>query len=165
MIPPFLNFGLEAISTWLNTSQDKRNSASRVNPSVINVAPTFSSAWQICKSNSATSVRGLRLHQLEDPAAFEAGQSDEEMKELVDSIKKEEDKFSVCEEARKQVVALERQTVLSAPAQRPPPLTSQLLQRQEQSRVVENSEVKTSRVSLNALNSCRVENNVIQANS
>ena len=88
------------------------------------------------------------------------------MKELVDSIKKEEDKFSAeCEEARKQVVALEKQTVLSAPAQRPPPLTSQLLQRQEQPWVAANSEVTTSRVSLGSLNSSRMANDVIQASS
>ena len=88
------------------------------------------------------------------------------MKELVESIKNEEDKFSVeCEEARKQVVALDRKTVLSAPAQRPPPLTSQLLQRQEQPRVVANNEVKTSSESLSSLNSSKTANNVVQASS
>ena len=168
--PSFVrNFGLEAIFLHLDpnlkTSQDKMNSASRVKPICNQCGCDFASAWQIRKSNSkqlllceACDFTNLKILQRSKLA--------NQMKELVDSIKKEEDKFSVeCEEARKQVVALERQTVLSAPAQRPPPLTSQLLQRQEQPRVVANSEVKTSRVSLSSLNSSRTANNVIQASS
>ena len=106
----------------LKTSQDKMNSASRVKPICNQCGCDFASAWQIRKSNSkqvllceACDFISLKILQCSKLA--------NQMKELVEPIKKEEDKFSVdCEEARKQVVALERQTVLSAPAKRPPHL-------------------------------------------
>ena len=161
--PSFVrNFGLEAIFLHLDPdlkiSHEKMNSSSRVKPICNQCGCDFASAWQIRKSNSkqlllceACDFTNLKILQRSKLA--------NQMKELVDSIKKEEDKFSAeCEEARKQVLALEKQTVLSAQGQRPPPL---LLQ----PRVVPSSKVKTSGMNPSSLNSSMVTNNVIMTSS
>ena len=127
--PVVLVYGPSFVTLWtgsnlhldpnLKISQDKINSASRVKPICNKCGCDFASAWQICKSNSkqlllceACDFTNLKILQHSKLA--------NQMKKFVEFIKEEEGKFSVeCEEARKQVVALERQTVLSAPAQRP----------------------------------------------
>ena len=131
--PSFVrNFGLEAIFLHLDpnwkAASDKSNSSSRVKPICNQCGCDFASAWQIRKSNS----KQLLLCEACDFANLKILQRSKlsnQLKDLIDSIKKDDDKFSSeCEEACKQVVALERQAlaIKAYQSQRPPPLTSQL---------------------------------------
>ena len=152
------NFGLESVflhfdPNW-KAAQEKANQSSRVKPICNQCDCDFASAWQIRKSNSkqlllceACDFTNLKILQ--------RSKLSNQLKELMESIKKEEEKFNAeCEEARKQVVALERQAILGYQTQRPPPLTSQLH---------DHSVAKVTNSGLTALNASVLTNHVIQA--
>jgi len=124
------NFGLEAIFLHFDPNkkmmQEKATASSKVKPVCNQCGCDFASAWQIRKSNSKQLLlcEACDFHNLK---VLQRSKLANQLKELVESIKKEEEKFhSECEEARNQVVALEKQTVLASQGHRPPPLTSQL---------------------------------------
>lgn len=131
--PAFVrNFGLEAIFLHLDPNwkamHEKITPPSKLKPICNQCGCDFASAWQIRKSNSkqlllceACDFTNLKILQRSKLA--------NQLKDLVETVKKEEERFGAeCEEARKQVVALEKQTIVALQNQRPPPLTSQLPQ-------------------------------------
>ena len=150
------NFGLESIFLHFDPNkkmmQEKATAASKVKPVCNQCGCDFASAWQIRKSNSKQLLlcEACDFHNLK---VLQRSKLANQLKELVESIKKEEEKFhSECEEARNQVVALEKQTLLASQSQRPPPLTSQLTQPQQK-----------GNLGLGALNPTSLTNHVITA--
>ncbi len=129
------NFGLESVflrfdPNW-KAAQQKLAASSRVKPICNQCGCDFASAWQIRKSNSkqlllceSCDFTNLKILQREKLST--------QLRDLVDLIRKEEVRFAEeCEEARKQVVAIERQSILDKhmkfgyqTTQRPPPLLS-----------------------------------------
>ena len=104
------NFGLEAI--LLHFDEKMRNAQKttqlKVKPVCNQCGCDYASAWQVRKSNS----KQLLLCEACDFANLKILQRSKlssQLKDLVDSIKKEEAKFDAeCEEARKQVQQLEK---------------------------------------------------------
>lgn len=104
------NFGLEAI--LLHFDEKMRNmqktSQLKVKPVCNQCGCDYASAWQVRKSNS----KQLLLCEACDFANLKILQRSKlsgQLKELVDSVKKEEAKFDTeCDEARKQVQQLEK---------------------------------------------------------
>ena len=151
------NFGLEAIFLHFDPNkkvmQEKANASSKVKPVCNQCGCDFASAWQIRKSNSKQLLlcEACDFHNLK---ILQRSKLANQLKELVESIKKEEEKFnSECEEAQNQVVVLERQTILASHSQghRPPPLTSQLTPRSSRG------------LGLSSLNPTALTNHVIKA--
>ena len=129
--PAFIsNFGLEEVTHFFESSlkspQDRANTTAKVKPICNQCGCDFASAWQIRKSNSkqlllceSCDFQNLKILQRQKLA--------NQLKDLLDSIKKEEEKFS--SECEKQLgkQSYERLTTSSTSMTRnPPPLTSQL---------------------------------------
>ena len=126
------NYGLEAImqhfDSSLNSSaaQDRANGSSKVKPICNQCGCDFASAWQIRKSNS----KQLLLCEACDFANLKILQRSKlanQLRDLLASISKEREQFQAeCEEARKQVVSVERQLVMAMMTQQHvlPPLFS-----------------------------------------
>ena len=128
------NYGLEAIMQHFDSSlsssaaQERANGSSKVKPVCNQCGCDFASAWQIRKSNS----KQLLLCEACDFANLKILQRSKlsnQLRDLLASVSKERDQFQTeCEEARKQVVSVERQLVLAMMAQQhvlPPLLSSQ----------------------------------------
>ena len=127
------NYGLEAIMQHFDSSlsssaaQDRANGSSKVKPVCNQCGCDFASAWQIRKSNS----KQLLLCEACDFANLKILQRSKlanQLRDLLASVSKERDQFQAeCEEARKQVVSVERQLVQAMMAQQhvlPPLLPS-----------------------------------------
>ena len=149
------NFGLEAIFLHFDPNrkvmQEKASASSKVKPVCNQCGCDFASAWQIRKSNSKQLLlcEACDFHNLK---ILQRSKLANQLKELVESIKKEEEKFnSECEEARNQVLVLEKQTILTSQGHRPPPLTSQLTPRSSRG------------LGLGSLNPTALTNHVIKA--
>ena len=117
------NFGLEAVMHHFDSNskgfQDK--SSSKVKPVCNQCGCDFASAWQIRKSNSKQLLL-CEACDFQNLKILQRSKLGNQLKELLESIKKEEEKFSMeCEEARKQIIVLEKKA-----SESPPPLTSQL---------------------------------------
>ena len=113
------NYGLEAISHHFDptssTSQDR--AISKVKPICNQCGCDFASAWQIRKSNSKQLLL-CEACDFQNLKILQRSKLGNQLKELLESIKKEEEKFGLeCEEARKQVLMLEKKA-----AESPPPL-------------------------------------------
>lgn len=125
------NYGLEAIlqhfDSSLNSAPDKSSGNSKVKPICNQCGCDFASAWQIRKSNS----KQLLLCEACDFANLKILQRSKlanQLRDLLASIDKERDQFKTeCEEARKQVVSVEKQLIVAMTQQQqhPPPLFSQ----------------------------------------
>ena len=127
------NYGLEAIlqhfDSSLNSAPDKAGGNSKVKPICNQCGCDFASAWQIRKSNS----KQLLLCEACDFANLKILQRSKlanQLRELLSSVDKERDQFKTeCEEARKQVVSVEKQLIVAMTQQQqqqqPPPLFSQ----------------------------------------
>ena len=104
------NFGLEAILLHFDEKMRsaQKTTQLKVKPVCNQCSCDYASAWQVRKSNS----KQLLLCEACDFANLKILQRSKlsgQLKELVDSIKKEEAKFdSECDEARKQVQQLEK---------------------------------------------------------
>lgn len=104
------NFGLEAILLHFDEKMRsvQKTSQLKVKPVCNQCNCDYASAWQVRKSNS----KQLLLCEVCDFANLKILQRSKlsgQLKELVDSVKKEETKFdSECDEARKQVQQLEK---------------------------------------------------------
>lgn len=152
------NYGLEAImqhfDSSLNSSaaQDKANGSSKVKPICNQCGCDFASAWQIRKSNS----KQLLLCEACDFANLKILQRSKlanQLRDLLASVSKEREQFQAeCEEARKQVVSVERQLVLAMMNQQHvllsasgsvPPATS-ILSTSHTSRVSQSSKGRTT---------------------
>ena len=117
------NYGLEAIMQHFDSSlsssaaQDKANNSSKVKPVCNQCGCDFASAWQIRKSNS----KQLLLCEACDFANLKILQRSKlanQLRDLLASISKEREQFQAeCEEARKQVISVERQVVQAMMAQ------------------------------------------------
>lgn len=117
--PSFVkNLGLETVTQFFEAnSTQKTSSASKVKPICNQCGCDFASAWQIRKNNSkqvllceSCDFTNLKLLQRTKLAT--------QLKEVVDSVKKEEEKFNgESEEARKQLIAVERVGVISQKSQ------------------------------------------------
>ena len=118
------NFGMEAVMHHFDPEskaiQEKSNS--KVKPICNQCGCDFASAWQIRKSNSKQLLL-CEACDFQNLKILQRSKLSNQLKELLDSIKTEQGKFNTeCEEARKQILELEKQATVS-----PPPLTSQLL--------------------------------------
>jgi len=114
------HFGLEAVSHYFEsnsgTSHDK---TSKMKPICNQCGCDFASAWQIRKSNSKQLLL-CESCDFQNLKILQRTKLGNQLKELLEDIKKDEVKFGVeCDEARKQVLLLEKKAVES-----PPPLTN-----------------------------------------
>ena len=155
--PSFMrSVGLETVCLHfdanLKATFNKTNNASKVKPICNQCGCDFASAWQIRKSNSKQLLL-CEACDFQNLKILQRSKLSNQLKELLESIRKDEEKFEAeCEEARKQVVALQKQELrIAVPVINPPPLTSQLNQR-----------VITS-PALTSLNPASLTNHVIQA--
>lgn len=113
------HYGLEAVSHHFDsassTAQDK--TVSKVKPICNQCGCDFASAWQIRKSNSKQLLL-CEACDFQNLKILQRSKLGNQLKELLESIRKEEEKFGLeCEEARKQVLMLEKRATES-----PPPL-------------------------------------------
>ena len=144
--PAFVrNFGLESVLHHFDSSlkalHEKSNNASKVKPICNQCGCDFASAWQIRKNNSKQLLL-CEACDFQNLKILQRTKLSNQLKDLLESIEKEEEKFSQqCEEALKQVIALEKQSVLASQANRPPPLTSNLQGKQQQSGDLSNHTV------------------------
>ena len=135
--PAFVrNFGLESVLHHFDSSlkalHEKSNNASKVKPICNQCGCDFASAWQIRKNNSKQLLL-CEACDFQNLKILQRTKLSNQLKDLLESVEKEEEKFSQqCEEALKQVIALEKQSVLTSQANRPPPLTSNLQAKQQQ---------------------------------
>lgn len=151
------NYGLEAImqhfdSSLNSSAQDKANGSSKVKPICNQCGCDFASAWQIRKSNS----KQLLLCEACDFANLKILQRSKlanQLRDLLASVSKERDQFQAeCEEARKQVVSVERQLVLAMMNQQhvllsasgSVPSTTSILSTSHTSRVSQSSKGRTT---------------------
>ena len=116
------NYGLESVSHHFdpssNSAQDKN--IYKVKPICNQCGCDFASAWQIRKSNSKQLLL-CEACDFQNLKILQRSKLGNQLKELMECIKKEEGKFgSECEEARKQVLLLEKRAAENPP----PPLTS-----------------------------------------
>lgn len=117
------NFGLEAVALHFDPAAkaqlEKNNN--KVKPICNQCGCDFASAWQIRKSNSKQLLL-CEACDFQNLKILQRSKLSNQLKEVMESVKTEEDKFAVeCETARKHMVELEKQA-----ADKPPPLTSQL---------------------------------------
>ena len=136
--PAFVqNFGLESVLHHFDSSlkalHEKSNSASKVKPICNQCGCDFASAWQIRKNNSKQLLL-CEACDFQNLKILQRTKLSNQLKDLLESVEKEEEKFTQqCEEALKQVIALEKQSILASQANRPPPLTSNLQVKQQSS--------------------------------
>lgn len=117
--PGFIkNLGLETVTMFFDpkwrTELSKPPPASKIKPICNQCGCDFASAWQIRKNNAkqvllceSCDFSNLKLLQRTKLAG--------QLKELVESIRTDDEKFnSDCEEARKQMIAMEKQAILSS---------------------------------------------------
>lgn len=129
--PAFIrNFGLESVlhhfDSGLKALHDKASNASKVKPICNQCGCDFASAWQIRKNNSKQLLL-CEACDFQNLKILQRTKLSNQLKDLLESVEKEEEKFSKqCEEALKQVIALEKQSLLASQTNRPPPLTSSL---------------------------------------
>lgn len=129
--PTFVrNFGLESVlhhfDSGLKAMHDKASNASKVKPICNQCGCDFASAWQIRKNNSKQLLL-CEACDFQNLKILQRTKLSNQLKDLLESVEKEEEKFTLqCEEALKQVIALEKQSLLSSQANKPPPLTSNL---------------------------------------
>jgi hypothetical protein len=122
------NFGIEAVMHHFDPEskalQEKTNS--KVKPVCNQCGCDFASAWQIRKSNSKQLLL-CEACDFQNLKILQRSKLSNQLKELLDAIKVDQVKFvGECEEARKQMLELEKMAAVVTP---PPPLTSQLPQR------------------------------------
>lgn len=129
--PAFIrNFGLESVlhhfDSGLKALHDKASNASKVKPICNQCGCDFASAWQIRKNNSKQLLL-CEACDFQNLKILQRTKLSNQLKDLLESVEKEEEKFTQqCEEALKQVIALEKQSLLVSHTNRPPPLTSSL---------------------------------------
>ena len=129
--PTFIrNFGLESVlhhfDSGLKALHEKTSNASKVKPICNQCGCDFASAWQIRKNNSKQLLL-CEACDFQNLKILQRSKLSNQLKDLLESVEKEEDKFSQqCEEALKQVIALEKQSLLASHTNKPPPLTSNL---------------------------------------
>ena len=136
--PAFVqNFGLESVLHHFDSSlkalHEKSNNASKVKPICNQCGCDFASAWQIRKNNSKQLLL-CEACDFQNLKILQRTKLSNQLKDLLESVEKEEEKFTQqCEDALKQVITLEKQSILVSQANRPPPLTSNLQVKQQSS--------------------------------
>ena len=147
--PAFVrNFGLESVLHHFDASlkalHEKSNNASKVKPICNQCGCDFASAWQIRKNNSKQLLL-CEACDFQNLKILQRTKLSNQLKDLLESVEKEEEKFSQqCEEALKQVIALEKQSILASQANRPPPLTSNLQVKQQSSDLSNHTIIRVS---------------------
>lgn len=117
------NFGLESVMHHFdpNSKAQLDKNSSKMKPICNQCRCDFASAWQIRKSNSKQLLL-CEACDFQNLKILQRSKLSNQLKELMESVKTEEEKFAVeCETARKHMLELEKQA-----AESPPPLTSQL---------------------------------------
>ncbi len=115
------NFGMEAVMHYFdpNSKANLEKTNSKVKPVCNQCGCDFASAWQIRKSNSKQLLL-CEACDFQNLKILQRSKLGNQLKELLESIKKDEEKFGIeCEEARRRVLE-------EAANEKPPPLTSQL---------------------------------------
>ncbi len=114
------HYGLEAVSHYFDSTVSASNEkTSKMKPICNQCGCDFASAWQIRKSNSKQLLL-CESCDFQNLKILQRTKLSNQLKELLEDIKKDEAKFGVeCEEARRQVLLLERKA-----AENPPPLTN-----------------------------------------
>lgn len=118
------NFGLEAVMHHFdpNSKAQLDKNSSKMKPICNQCCCDFASAWQIRKSNSKQLLL-CEACDFQNLKILQRSKLSNQLKELMETIKTEQDKFVVeCEAAQKHILELEKQA-----ADSPPPLTSQLV--------------------------------------
>ena len=128
--PNFIkSLGLETVTMFFDprwrTELAKPPPASKIKPICNQCGCDFASAWQIRKNNAkqvllceSCDFANLKLLQRTKLAG--------QLKELVESIRTDEEKFSAdCDEARKKMVASEKQAIVASQGLSRPPANSQ----------------------------------------
>lgn len=116
--PAFIkNIGLETITTYFDPAYNKTavTQPTKIKPTCNQCGCDFASAWQIRKNNSkqvllceACDFTNLKLFQRSKLAT--------QLKELMDDVRKGEEKFNAeCEEAKQQTIAVEKAMLLKQP--------------------------------------------------
>lgn len=115
------NIGLETVTTYFDPAYSKTavTQPTKIKPTCNQCGCDFASAWQIRKNNSkqvllceACDFTNLKLFQRSKLAT--------QLKELMDEVRKGEEKFNMeCEEAKQQTVALEKAMLLNPKQQQP----------------------------------------------
>ena len=129
--PAFIrNFGLESVlhhfDSGLKALHEKSSNASKVKPICNQCGCDFASAWQIRKNNSKQLLL-CEACDFQNLKILQRTKLSNQLKDLIEAIEKEEDKYTQqCEEALKQVISLEKQSLLASQTNKPPPLTSNL---------------------------------------
>ena len=128
--PAFIrNFGLEAVlhhfDSGLKALHEKTSNASKVKPICNQCGCDFASAWQIRKNNSKQLLL-CEACDFQNLKILQRTKLSNQLKDLVEAVEKEEDKFNKQnEESLRQVIALEKQSILASQGHKhPPPLTS-----------------------------------------
>ena len=130
--PTFIrNFGLESVLHHFDSSlkalHEKTNNTSKVKPICNQCGCDFASAWQIRKNNSKQLLL-CEACDFQNLKILQRTKLSNQLKDLLESVEKEEEKFvQQCDDSLKQVIALEKQSILTShQVNRPPPLTSSL---------------------------------------
>ena len=150
--PAFVrNFGLESVLHHFDASlkalHEKANNASKVKPICNQCGCDFASAWQIRKNNSKQLLL-CEACDFQNLKILQRTKLSNQLKDLVESVEKEEEKFTQqCDDALKQVIALEKQSILASQANRPPPLTSNLQVKRQSSDLSNHTIIRVSDVS------------------
>jgi hypothetical protein len=115
--PSFVkNLGLECVTQFFdrgNGSQTKQSSSSKVKPVCNQCGWDFASAWQIRKNNSKQ-VLLCESCDFTNLKLLQRTKLSNQLNEIIENVQKEEEKFETdCEETKKQIVTVERQSLIS----------------------------------------------------
>ena len=126
--PSFVkNLGLETVTQFFDQPSSSKSSgsstgssgASKVKPICNQCGCDFASAWQIRKNNSKQ-VLLCESCDFTNLKLLQRTKLTSQLKEIIEGVKREEDKFNTeTEDARKQIIAVERVAVISSAQKNP----------------------------------------------
>ena len=119
------NFGLEGVVEHFQSSTKSQTPKAppKVKPVCNQCNCDFASAWQIRKGNSKQLLL-CEACDFQNLKILQRSKLSNQLKELLESVRKEEEQFNQeCEESKKQVIELEKQSLLSL--HKPLPLNTQ----------------------------------------
>ncbi len=142
--PSFVtNFGLEGVVDHFqsNVKSQAPKLPQKVKPVCNQCKCDFASAWQIRKGNSKQLLL-CESCDFQNLKILQRSKLSNQLKTLVESVRREEDQFNEeFEENKKEVIELEKKSLLSLGNKPPPPLTSQ---QNDTNRVITTNVIKNS---------------------
>ena len=118
------NVGLECVTQYFDPNYQKPPvQPSKIKPTCNQCGCDFASAWQIRKNNSKQ-VLLCESCDFTNLKLFQRSKLATQLKELMETVHKEEDKFQKdCEEAKKSTIAIEKASLLNKQHQQPTVVT------------------------------------------